>query len=405
MQAMNMTADLAAREISPALRIVDTTLREGEQFARAHFTSEQRCDLARRLDAFGVDILELPSPRVSPQTIGDVRAIAAMGLRARVVTHVRCAAEDVEQALTTGVEGVHLFFGTSPQLRTYGHGRSLEHVAESAVCQVRRVREAGLYVRFSAEDAFRTELDDLLPIFDAVVAAGVDCIGLPDTVGIAMPRQVTERVALMRARYPGTGIEFHGHNDTGCAVANALAALEAGADHIDVTVLGIGERNGIASLSGVVAALYPRRRDLLARYDLTRLPELDRHAAGLLGIPIPFNSPITGESAFSHRAGIHTNAVLRAPVAYEALDPASFGLTRHVDSASRVVGRHALAARAAELRLALDDEQALSALAEVKRLADSEPLEQALVDDVLRAHAGASPRPEVARRGQHREAE
>ncbi len=402
---MEMPADRAAREIAPTLRIVDTTLREGEQFARAHFTSEQRLELARRLDAFGIDLLELPSPLVSAQTAADVRAIAAMGLRARVVAHVRCAAEDVEEALWTGVGGVHLFLGTSPQLRAYSHGQPLERVAELAARQVQCVREAGLYVRFSAEDAFRTELEDLLPIFDAVVAAGVDCIGLPDTVGIATPWQVRERIAVLRARYPDTGIEFHGHNDTGCAVANALTALEAGATHIDVTLLGIGERNGIASLSGVVAALYPSHRDLLAPYDLTQLPELDRYLAGLLGIPIPFNSPITGESAFSHRAGIHTNAVLRAPVAYEALDPASFGLTRHIDSASRVVGRHALAARAAELRLALDDTQTLCALAEVKRRADNGPLEQALVDEVLRAHAAQNAYMEVTYGGLDGEAE
>ncbi|HEX6776561.1 MAG TPA: hypothetical protein VF099_00090 [Ktedonobacterales bacterium] len=376
-----------AGDATPTLHIVDTTLREGEQFSGAHFTSEQRLALARRLDAFGVDLLEVPSPRLSPQTAADVRAIAALGLRARVVAHIRCSADDLDAAIEAGVAGVHIFYGSSPQLRASSHGRSLAQVAEEAVTQVRRALDAGLYARFSAEDAFRTPLHDLEQVFDAVVAAGVHRIGLPDTVGIASPWQVMQRVAHLHARYPHVGIEFHGHNDTGCAVANALAALEAGADCIDVTVLGIGERNGIASLSGLIAAVYPRWRGLLARYDLHRLPELDRAVAAWLGMPIPFNSPITSESAFTHRAGVHTKAVLHTPGAYETLDPASFGLRRRIDTASRLVGRHALRARATELGLTLDDASAQATAAYIKRLADGGQLSQKIVDEVLRGVA------------------
>lgn len=366
------------------LTIVDTTLREGEQFAGAHFTSEQRLALARELDAFGVDILEVPSPRLSPRTAHDVAALAHMGSRARVVAHVRCVAEDVDAALAAGVGGINLFYGTSPHLRTHSHGHNLARIAREASYQVRRVRGRDLYVRFSAEDAFRTPLDELVPVFDEVVAAGACRIGLPDTVGIATPREVGERVAFFAARYPGIGIEFHGHNDTGCAVANALAALEAGANCIDVTALGIGERNGITSLSGLIAALYPRRREWLERYDLHRLPRIDGYVADLLGIPIPFNSPITSTSAFAHRAGVHTNAVLRAPATYEVLDPLSFGLTRRIDTTSRLAGHHALAARAAELGLRLDDATARAAGQRIKRLADARTLTQDEVDDILR---------------------
>ncbi|HEU5367245.1 MAG TPA: hypothetical protein VFU69_02225, partial [Ktedonobacterales bacterium] len=359
----------------------------GEQFSGAHFTSEQRLALGRQLDAFGIDIIEVPSPRLSPQTAADVRALAALGLRSRVVAHIRCVAADLEAARAAGVGGVHIFYGSSPQLRAHSHGRSLEQISREAAALVQRALAAGLYARFSAEDAFRTLLDDLARVFDAVVAAGVQRIGLPDTVGIATPWQVLERVAHFHARYPQVGIEFHGHNDTGCAVANALAALEAGADCIDVTVLGIGERNGITSLSGLIAGVYPRWRGLLTRYDLCRLPELDRAVARWLGMPIPFNSPITSESAFTHRAGVHTKAVLRAPGAYEALDPASFGLLRRIDMTSRLVGRHALRARAAELGVALDEAAARAAAAAIKRLADAGQLPQATVDEIICAHA------------------
>lgn len=372
-----------------ALHIVDTTLREGEQFSGAHFTSEQRQMLARQLDAFGIDIIEVPSPQLSPQTAADVRALAALGLRSRVVAHIRCAAADLDAAQQAGVAGVHIFYGSSPQLRAHSHGRSLAQVAREGAALVRRALDAGLYVRFSAEDAFRTPTDDLALVFDAVIAAGAHRIGLPDTVGIATPWQVLERIAYFHARYPQVGIEFHGHNDTGCAVANALAALEAGADCIDVTILGIGERNGITSLSGLIAGVYPRWRSLLARYDLCRLPELDRMVACWLNMPIPFNSPITSDSAFTHRAGVHTKAVLRAPGAYEALDPASFGLLRRIDTTSRLVGRHALRARAAELGLNLDEAAARAAAAHIKRLADNGQLSQAEVDDIIRAFARA----------------
>jgi homocitrate synthase len=374
-------------DASPALHIVDTTLREGEQFSGAHFTSDQRLTLARQLDAFGIDIIEVPSPWLSPQTAADVPAMAALGLRSRVVAHIRCADDDLDAAQEAGVSGVHIFYGSSPQLRAHSHGRSLAQVAREAAALVRRTLAAGLYARFSAEDAFRTPLDDLARVFDAVVEAGVHRIGLPDTVGIATPWQVMERVDRFRARYPQVGIEFHGHNDTGCAVANALAALEAGADCIDVTVLGIGERNGITPLSGLIAGVYPRWRGLLERYDLCRLPELDRMVARWLGMPIPFNSPITSDSAFTHRAGVHTKAVLRMPGAYEALDPASFGLLRRIDTTSRLVGRHALRARAAELGIALDEAAAHAAATHIKRLADGGQLPQAVVDDVIRTCA------------------
>jgi homocitrate synthase len=209
-------------------------------------------------------------------------------------------------------------------------------------------------MRFSTEDAFRSDLVDLLTVFDAVVDAGVERIGLPDTVGIATPRQVERLVGLIADRYPGVGIEFHGHNDTGCAIANTIAAFEGGADCLDVTVLGIGERNGIASLSGVIAQLYIHYPELLAHYDLTKLVEIDRYVAECLNVEIPFNMPITASNAFTHRAGIHAKAVLHNPRAYEVLNPNDFGLARHVDIGSRLTGRYAVGHRASLLGLQLD---------------------------------------------------
>jgi homocitrate synthase len=361
-----------------SLAILDSTLREGEQFIKTFFTLEQRVTIARLLDQIGVTFIELPSPIASPETRDAVQAICELNLTAHVVTHVRCAEADVQAALDTGVHGLNLFFGTSTELRSYSHGRGIEQIANEAVPLIRHIREAGRYVRFSAEDAFRSDLVDLLTVFDAVVDAGVERIGLPDTVGIATPRQVDRLVSLIAQRYPNVGIEFHGHNDTGCAIANTIAAFEAGADCLDVTVMGIGERNGIASLSGIISQLYIHYPDLLATYDLTQLVELDQFVADALKINIPYNMPITAPNAFTHRAGVHTKAVLRNPNAYEILNPDDFGLMRHVDVGSRFTGRYAVGHRAVSLGLQLTSDevsrltQALKERAEAGSLADEE---------------------------------
>src|ERR1700680_3990722 len=312
------------------IAILDSTLREGEQFSGAYFTFEQRIAIARMLDAFGVSFIEMPSPFASAEALRLAHALCDLDTRARVVAHVRCVEADVLAALDTPIFGLNLFYGTSTELRTYSHNRRIDQIVTAAVPLIRRIRAAGRYVRFSAEDAFRSDLVDLLRVFDAVVEAGVQRIGLPDTVGIATPRQVERIVRLCAERYPQGGIEFHGHNDTGCAIANTVTAFESGADCLDVTVLGIGERNGIASLSGVIAQLYAHYPELLAHYDLTQLVEVDRHVAEYLNIEIPFNMPITAANAFTHRAGVHTKAVLRNPRAYEVLNPNDFGLARHV---------------------------------------------------------------------------
>lgn len=367
------------------LTILDTTLREGEQFTGAYFRPEQRLEIARLLDAIGAGMIEVPSPIASPETRAAVEQICALNLRARIVAHVRCVEADVQVALETPVAGLNLFYGTSTELRTHSHGRGIEQILSDALPLIRRVRKAGRYVRFSAEDAFRSDLVDLLTVFDAVVEAGVERIGLPDTVGIARPRQVERLVRLCHERYPAVGIEFHGHNDTGCALANTVAALEGGADCLDVTVLGIGERNGISPLSGLVAQLYIHHPELLEGLDLSQLAALDYYVADCLNLRVPFNMPITAPGAFTHRAGVHTRAVLRDPRAYEALDPGDFGLDRRLDIGSRYTGRHAVGQRAGELGMHLSDDEIGELTGALKARAEVGALNLAEVDAFLLA--------------------
>ncbi len=363
-----------------SLAILDSTLREGEQFTSAFFDLEQRLKIARLLDAVGVTFIEVPSPVVSSETQRTVHTLCELGLRARVVAHVRCVEADVQAALDTPVFGLNLFYGTSAELRAFSHGRGIDQMLGDAVPLIRLIRSAGRYVRFSAEDAFRSDLVDLLTVFDAVVDAGVQRIGLPDTVGIAAPRQVEQLVRLCAERYPQVGIEFHGHNDTGCAIANTVAALEGGADCLDVTVMGIGERNGIASLSGLIAQLYIHYPELLEAYDLTQLIQLDRFVSECLNLPIPFNMPITAPGAFTHKAGVHIKAVLRNPRSYEVLVPTDFGLMRSIDVGSRITGRYAVGHRAETLGLSLSNDEVSHLTQALKEHTENGSLSQEEVD-------------------------
>ncbi len=364
--------------------ILDTTLREGEQFATSFFRREDRLALAKQLDSFGVDYIEVSSPVVSESAGEDIRQLRALGLKAKIMAHCRCAEVDVVAALECGAQGINLYQGSSPQLREFSHGRSLAQIAENAVGIVRMLRERGVFVRFSGEDAFRTDTVDLAALFDPIVEAGVQRLGLPDTTGAATPMQVFRRLEYFRDRYH-MSMEFHGHNDTGCAIANALAAFEGGADVIDTTVLGIGERNGITSLSGLIARLYSVDKELVAGYKLDELTKLDNMVAQLVGVDIPFNAPITGPTSFTHKAGVHTNAVLRQPQTYEVLDPSDFGLQRRIEVASRITGKAAIRHRADQLGLQLDDAALREATRRIKGLAEQRPISTADVDATLAA--------------------
>jgi homocitrate synthase len=368
----------------PAL--VETTLREGEQFASARFTSPQRLALAEALDAFGVEYIELTSPAASPQSARDLYTIARRGLRARILTHVRCHLDDARLAVEHGAQGVNMLFATSEQLRNASHGRSLEQIIEQAANVIAYLQQHDVEIRFSCEDAFRTPLDDLLHVYRAIDGLGINRIGLADTVGIATPRQVYAVTEAIRSAV-SCDIEFHGHNDSGCAVANAFCAFEGGATHIDVSILGIGERNGITPLGGFVARLASLDPGMVAHYDLARIGELDELVARLVGVPIPFNNCISSPTAFTHKAGMHTKAVLNDPRSYEVLDPALFGRSRTVAVAHRLVGWHAIAERARELGIVMSEQQARRAAEQIKALGDERPLDVEDVDDVLYEYA------------------
>ncbi len=369
--------------------IIESTLREGEQFVNAFFSIEEKIQIATLLDAFGVEYLELTSPLASPQSQRDCETIARLGLNARILTHTRCSLDDAKVAVDTGVDGVDVVIGTSSYLREFSHGKSIDQIIELAQEVVAFLLSQGVETRFSTEDSLRSDSGDILRVYQAVDALGVHRVGIADTVGVGTPQQIYRLVKNLRGLIRAD-IEFHGHNDSGCAIANAYAALEAGATHIDTSVLGIGERNGITPLGGLVARLYATDPQLVRKYHLPLIRNLDNLVARLVQVDVPFNNYITGFASFAHKAGIHAKAVLNNPSTYEILRPEDFGLTRYIHVAHRLTGWNAVKNRAEQLGLALDDARLKYLTGQIKALADTGQLTLDDVDTLLYRAANRS---------------
>ncbi len=363
--------------------IIDSTLREGEQFALGNFLLADKVEVAKALDAFGIEYIELTTPMASPESRKACEVIAGLGLEAKILTHTRARLEDAKVAVECGVHGVDILFGTSSELRQFSHGRDLAQIIEQSTEVIEFVKSQGRNVRFSSEDTFRSEKKDLLKVYAAADEVGVNRVGLADTVGVATPSQVRELVADVRA-VVHCDIEFHGHNDTGCAIANAFEAVRAGATHIDTSILGIGERNGITPLGGFLARMFtmnPIR--LQKKYNLKMLPELDSMIARMTGLQIPFNNYLTGEFAYNHKAGMHLKAIFLNPGSYEIIPPEVFGVTRRMQIGSKLTGKNAIAERAQELGLDLSNDVLIQVTQEVKKRADKQDLELHEVDQLL----------------------
>ncbi|KAK2800218.1 Saccharopine dehydrogenase [Emmonsiellopsis sp. PD_5] len=367
-------------------KIIESTLREGEQFANAFFDTAKKIEIAKALDDFGVDYIELTSPCASEQSRLDCEAICKLGLRAKILTHIRCHMDDARIAVETGVDGVDVVIGTSSYLREHSHGKDMTYIKNTAIEVIEFVKSKGIEIRFSSEDSFRSDLVDLLSIYSAVDAVGVNRVGIADTVGCASPRQVYELVRVLRGVVK-CDIETHFHDDTGCAIANAYCALEAGATHIDTSVLGIGERNGITPLGGLMARMIAADRDYVkSKYKLEKIKDIEDLVAQAVQVNIPFNNPITGFCAFTHKAGIHAKAILNNPSTYEIINPADFGMTRYVHFASRLTGWNAIKSRANQLNITMTDPQYKECTAKIKALADIRPIAVDDADSIIRAY-------------------
>ncbi len=342
--------------------ILDTTLREGEQTPGVSFSIDQKLEIVRALDSLGVDMIEVGHPTVSKDIDGFIKEVVKENLNAELVAHCRARDKDVDAALSTGVDRIAVFLGSSKMHLHKKLGMDVKRAAKLVYRTVKKVAESGHKVRFTAEDATRADLDILIEICHAAVDAGADRISLPDTVGIVLPDEIRFLFRRMK-RELGVSLDAHCHNDLGLAIANSLAAVEGGADCIHVTVNGLGERAGITPLCNLVAAL-----KILYGIDtasLRGLNELSHMVEKFSGISIPMNKPIIGENAFSHKAGVHTSGVLKDPTTYEPFSPELIGRERRI-IVDKFTGKGAVKARLQRLGVELDDKDIAFVVEKIK---------------------------------------
>ncbi|KAK0390748.1 hypothetical protein NLU13_0251 [Sarocladium strictum] len=282
------------------------TLREGEQFANAFFTREHKVKIATMLSEFGCQYIELTSPVSSQASYDDCKYIRSLGLKAKILTHVRCNMEDAKRAVECGVDGVDLVIGTSSFLREYSHGKSMAMIKQTALEVIEYVKSKGVEVRFSSEDSFRSDLVDILALYQAVDKAGVNRVGIRSEE--LLPEWSTTSSARSEVWLAAT------LKPTSMTI---LAAQSRGATHVDTSVLGIGERNGITPLGALMARMVVTAPEYTKKtFDLPRLKTIEEYVASVVEINIPFNNPVTGFCAFTHKAGIHakgTHSVMTRP--------------------------------------------------------------------------------------------
>ena len=326
MKDPNYYADVynSYEETPKKIRVLDSTLREGEQHPGVSFTNKQRIQIAWMLDYFGVDQIEI-SPVVSPDHKEATKTIIKQGLRADIVAHGRALTEDIDISLSCDAKWVAVYLGISDvHLKDKLH-ITKDEALERAVKTVSYAKDHGLNIRFTVEDGSRAEPEFLIKVCKAIQEAGVDRISLPDTVGILRPIGMYNFVKSVRSVID-TPLDVHVHNDIGFALANAFSACEAGVDQIHTTIDGIGERTGIPSLAEVAVALtylYKSQND----FRLDMLADLSRLIEQYTTIKPYDSKPIVGTSAYKHKAGTHLAAILNNPAAYEPIPP-------------RVVGNH-----------------------------------------------------------------
>ena len=316
--------------ITKNIRILDSTLREGEQHPGVAFTIKQRIQIAWMLDSFGVDQIEI-SPVVSHDHFEATKTIIKQDLRADILAHVRAIKSDVDVAIDTGATWIATYMGISDIHLSAKLRISREEAKIRALEVADYIKSHGLKSRFTMEDASRTDPNFLIEMCKEMNSRGIERISIPDTVGIMRPhgmynlvRMVCENIDLSRS-----SIDVHCHNDVGLALANALAGCEAGADQIHTTIDGLGERTGIPSLAETAVALTLIYK-VPNNFRLHLLRDLSRTISEYTEIPTPESKPIVGDSAYKHKAGTHLAAILRNPAAYEILEPKIVGNRRKI---------------------------------------------------------------------------
>lgn len=372
------------------IKIFDTTLRDGEQSPGASMNHEEKLEIASALVELGVDVIEAGFPIASPDDFDAVRAIANTFKGVEIAGLCRSNDADIDRAWEALQGGdnprIHVFLATSAIHREFKLNMTPEQIIDRAVAGVRRAKGYCDNVEFSTEDAIRTEIDFLCRVVEAVIDAGATTVNLPDTVGYAVPAQMTQMISTVLNRVPNVDravISVHCHDDLGLAVANSLAGVEAGAGQIECTINGIGERAGNCSLEEVVMAMRVRSDyfNCDTRVNSRRLVPTSRLVSRITGLEVQRNKAIVGRNAFAHEAGIHQDGMLKEPSTYEIMRPEDVGFEKSDLVLGKHSGRAALADRARSLGFELSDEQLKRVFGEFKKLADKK---KEITDDDIR---------------------
>jgi 2-isopropylmalate synthase len=347
----------------PRIRIFDTTLRDGEQSPGCSMYQQEKLRLAHQIDRLGVDVIEAGFPIASDGDFESVKAIAAVVRRPVIAGLARACRPDIERAWEALQDAarprIHVFLATSDIHLQYKLRITRDQCVEQAREAVRLAKSLCDDIEFSPEDATRTDPDFLCRVLEAVIEAGATTLNIPDTVGYAIPSEFGALIETIRKRVKGIEnviISAHCHNDLGMAVANALAAVAAGARQVECTINGIGERAGNASLEEIVMAM--RVRPDQYPYETGVASEQIFGASQMLseitGVPVQPNKAITGRNAFAHEAGIHQDGMLKNPLTYEIMTPRSVGVPDSKLVLGKHSGRHALAIRCEQLGYQFD---------------------------------------------------
>ncbi len=363
---------------SARITIFDTTLRDGEQSPGFSMNTAEKLRLGRQLEKLGVDILEAGFPIASPGEVDAVKAVSDEIRGVKVAALCRAKEADIKaagNALRSAARPVvHCFLATSAIHLKYKLKITAEEALKQAVDGIRLARTFAKEVEFSAEDASRTDYGYLRDLLIAVHEAGATTLNVPDTVGYCLPQDYADMVRRLVRDIPGAIISVHCHNDLGLAVANSIAAVQAGARQVECTINGIGERAGNASLEEFVMAVKVRGEDLGfttgVRSEL--LTPTSAMLAGITGVWPQPNKAIVGRNAFAHEAGIHQHGILANPLTYEIMTPASVGVKETLLVLGKHSGKHAVESRLRGLGLRLEGEELERMTARVKELADKQ---------------------------------
>jgi isopropylmalate/citramalate/homocitrate synthase-like protein len=348
--------------------IFDTTLRDGEQMPSVTYTIDEKVIIAQQLNELGVPKIEAGFPITSPGETEAVKKIAALGLESQIVALSRPLREDVDRVLECDVPYIHIFISTSDLHIDTMMKTTREDVLNSAVDGIEYAKEHGVFVEFSPQDATRTDMDYLVKICNAAEEAGAEMLNIPDTVGVMTPRMTFDFFKELRAQ-TNVPLSAHAHNDLGQATANTLASIEAGAEQAHVCVNGLGERAGNTSLEEVVVSL-AAQYGVETGINTRKIADTSSLVERLSGVYMPPSTPIIGDNAFSHEAGIHVHGVLSHSGNYEILRPEFVGKRSRI-AAGKHAGRHGISSMMEDLGLEPTREQLKAVADEVKKLGDT----------------------------------